>query len=159
MIEVSINNCQSILHLDTKKIDRAVREVFQREGVNSAELSLAVVDDQTIHAMNRQYLQHDYATDVLSFVLSETDDRLEGEVVVSAEHAIERAGDFGWSADDELLLYVIHGVLHLVGYRDKTPEEIDSMREREDFYLGKYASMPPSRIEGDAPSRRRETLA
>ena len=69
------------------------------------ELSVAVVDDPTIHELNRQFLDHDYPTDVLSFLLERDGDALEGEVVVSADTRGPRRSN-GWPADDELLLYV-----------------------------------------------------
>ena len=87
---------------------------------DSARLSLAVVDDPTIHELNRRHLNHDWPTDVLSFVLEERDGHLEGEVILSADTAAAAATEVGWPAAAEQLLYVIHGMLHLVGYRDKT---------------------------------------
>ena len=88
---------------------------------------MAVVDDPTIRRLHREYLGEDSPTDVMSFVLERADDYLEGEVVVSAETACAAAPEYGWPAADELLLYVIHGTLHLVGYDDTTPR----MRSRD----------------------------
>ena len=92
---------------------------------------MAVVDDATIARLNEQFLQHEGPTDVLSFVLEQAEGGLEGEVVVSAETALRTAPGFGWSAGEELLLYVIHGMLHLAGYDDATPAEKGVMRRRE----------------------------
>jgi probable rRNA maturation factor len=89
-----------------------------------------------IHRLNREYLAHDYPTDVLSFLLGRRDDQLCGEIVVSADMAVARCGEFGLSPQDELTLYLIHGALHLVGYDDKTPEQSERMREREQYYFG-----------------------
>ena len=93
------------------------------------------VDDPTIHALNVQYLQHDYPTDVLSFVLEQTDNRVEGELIVSADTASREAAEAGWSPHDELLLYVIHGTLHLVGYDDHQPTDQAEMVAAEARYL------------------------
>jgi probable rRNA maturation factor len=93
----------------------------------TADVSLAIVDDETIHRINRQFLEHDYATDVLSFVLHEPP-RLEGEIVASIDTARREADAVGWSPEDELLLYVVHGALHLAGRLDKYPEDAIEMR-------------------------------
>ena len=89
----------------------------------NARISVAVVDDATIAVLNRQFLRHEGPTDVLSFLLEQDEDGLEGEVVVSAETARRTAPRFGWSEGEELLLYVIHGTLHLAGYDDAKPRE------------------------------------
>jgi probable rRNA maturation factor len=102
-----------------------------------------VTDDPTIHELNQRYLQHDYATDVLSFLLASAPGLLEGEIVVSADTAARMAPDYGWSIDDELLLYAIHGALHLVGFDDQTPEAAATMREKEQFYLSQFDVRPP----------------
>ncbi len=124
-------------------------------GVASAEISLSVVDNARIHELNRRFLQHDYPTDVLSFVYAsrpaESDARggrvagtpaaafvvpatghhLEGEIIVSGEMAAQRAHEFGWTAQEELLLYVVHGAWHLCGLDDATAEEKTVMRNLE----------------------------
>ena len=92
---------------------------------------MAAVDDRTIHQLNRRYLDHDYPTDVLSFVLEEGPGTVEGEIIVSGDTAAASAPGYGWPAQDELLLYVIHGMLHLVGYDDKSPADAARMRQAE----------------------------
>jgi probable rRNA maturation factor len=120
-----------------------VRHVLEAEGWQDAEVSLAVVDDPTIHELNRRYLGHDYPTDVLSFLLSDDGARrLEGEVVVSADTAARSAEQFGWTAGDELLLYVIHGTLHLAGYDDQSPDDLARMRDRERTHLAAFGLQP-----------------
>lgn len=131
VIEVDIADQQTALPIDADRLRRAVETALAGEPIRHAKISVAVVDDPTIHRLNRQYLDHDYATDVLSFVLERSDDSLEGEVIVSADTACACAPEFAWSAGDELLLYVIHGVLHLAGYDDILPEERIEMRSRE----------------------------
>src|SRR5947209_20458481 len=123
-ITIEIADEQSRHQLDHSRLKKAARLVLEDAGIKSAEISIAVVSDERIHELNRQYLQHDYPTDVLSFVLDHNQDKqsLDGEIIVSADHAASQAVHFGWSADDELLLYVIHGCLHLVGYDDTTAE-------------------------------------
>lgn len=135
MIEVAIADEQANLSIDYDRLKRAVTMIFQSAGIENAAISIAIVDDPTIHDLNRRFLEHDYPTDVLSFVLERDEDRLEGEVIVSADYAVRSARDFGWSAEEELLLYVIHGTLHLAGYDDQAPTSLAEMRERETHFL------------------------
>ncbi|MEM1335695.1 MAG: rRNA maturation RNase YbeY, partial [Actinomycetota bacterium] len=123
---------------------RVAAEILADAGYAGGELSLAVVGDEAMHELNRRHLDHDYPTDVLSFVLDEAPGRLEGEVIVSADTAITNSGEYGWSPDDELLLYVIHGVLHLVGHRDKADDEVAAMRAAEERYLRLVGVEPPA---------------
>ena len=134
-VEILLANRQSAHPVDEDRLVAAARCVLQDSPFGSASVSLAVVDDSTIHELNRRYLDHDWPTDVLSFVLDQHDDRLEGEVIVSADTAAAAAGEFGWSAADELLLYTIHGMLHLVGYDDKSDDDVREMRAAEQRYL------------------------
>lgn len=113
---------QQLLAIDEQQIIRAVRLVLADSPFKRAEVSVAVVDDSAIHALNAEFLSHDYPTDVLSFVLEESAVALEGELVVSSETALREAAEAVWAPGDELLLYVIHGALHLVGYDDQNLE-------------------------------------
>src|SRR5438093_6213492 len=116
------------------------RAVLEGEGVADAEISLAFVDNPTIHRLNQRYLNHDEPTDVLSFPLSEPNaKRLAGELVIGAEVALAQANNRGHDVQAELALYVIHGLLHLCGHDDKTPEKARAMRERERHYLKELA--------------------
>ena len=90
-------------------------------------------------------LNHDWPTDVLSFVLEDDDGHLEGEVIISADTAAAAAAELGWPPAAEQLLYVIHGMLHLVGYRDKTPDEAAANAGRRSASIcGNSASTPHS---------------
>lgn len=136
--EVSLANQQTRHSVDEQQLIAATMHVLQDSQFTSANISLAIVDDFTIHELNRRYLDHDWPTDVLSFVLDDSGEHLEGEVVLSADTAAAEAAEFGWPASAEQLLYVIHGTLHLVGYRDKTPEEIRAMRAAEETHLRRF---------------------
>jgi probable rRNA maturation factor len=143
MIEVETNNDQQLLPIDQGRLCKAIIAVLRGESVISGAVSLAVVDGPTIHKLNRRWLNHDYPTDVLSFLIERTGDHLEGEIVVSAEMALETAVRYNWAAGDELLLYVIHGALHLVGYGDNTDKAQATMRSRERHYMGQFGLEPP----------------
>ena len=141
MLRIEICN-EHAFPLDEPRLKKAVRAVLQDAGFNNGEISIAIVDDAEMHALNRKYLDHDYPTDVLSFVLDEEDGRLDGEIIVSSDYAAREAELYGWTANDEILLYVIHGSLHLVGHDDVAPEKKQDMRERERHYLGLFGLTP-----------------
>ena len=176
--EIDISNRQAVLTFDENRVQTAVLRALAIEQVASAVLSISIVDDAAIHVINRDHLQHDYPTDVISFQLDfvsaddlqyddeaeneeendddfpdddgEVDDdsanvadcelltegraagaAIEGEIIASAEMAVSMAADGKWSAEAELILYIVHGLLHICGYDDLTPEEKCIMRARE----------------------------
>lgn len=148
------------LTVDVAQIEAAVRAALEVEQVFSAVLSISVVGNAEIHRMNREYLQHDFPTDVISFGLEHSsppdpevvpgpeqdrgrDADIEGEIIVSAEMARDMASTAGWSASEELMLYVIHGVLHICGYDDLIPEEQTIMRKREQAVLQRLGIVQP----------------
>lgn len=146
MYEIEVADQQQCLTIDENFVRNIVRQTLETEQVASAIISVAIVDNAQIHELNRQYLNHDYETDVLSFLLDESRDSsviqsdemprgagrsIDGEIIVSAEMAIEMATDYDWEAVDELTLYLVHGLLHLCGYDDLTADELPIMRARE----------------------------
>jgi probable rRNA maturation factor len=141
-ITVSVTIQQPRWTIDKKKLAEAVQAVLTGEKCNRAGISVAVVDDPTIHKMNQEFLQHNEPTDVLSFLLESVDDYLEGEIIVSADTAVRTAKRYGWTYSDELLLYVIHGALHLLGYDDRSPAARRKMRDRERYYLNHFRLQP-----------------
>jgi probable rRNA maturation factor len=112
-----------------------VRAALREAAHRSVQITVAIVDDATIHDLNRRHLQHDYPTDVLSYPLVHSREKLVGEIVVSAETAQRQAPEYGWSAEEELCLYVIHGALHLAGFGDKTSAQKREMRAAENRIL------------------------
>ena len=140
---VVVTNQQSRLAIDEQRLESAVLHILTEAKIESGEMSLVVIDDPTMHELNRKHLNHDYPTDVLSFCLEEREGHLNGEVIVSADTAIENAADYGWEPESELLLYVIHGTLHLVGYRDKADDDVLAMREAEARHLKHWGIEQP----------------
>jgi probable rRNA maturation factor len=140
MLEIELANRQTRHAIDAARLVAAARLVLEEEGISRATLSIAVVSDKAIRQLNRRYLQHDYATDVISFLLDSGTGSLEGEIIVSAETAATQAPQFGFSPQDELLLYVIHGTLHLVGFDDTTPTARRKMQARQRRYLRRLQS-------------------
>jgi probable rRNA maturation factor len=136
MSKISIACPQDILPVDRARIREVARAVLEGEGVADHEISLAFVDNPTIHRLNKRYLNHDEPTDVLSFPLSDAGARkLAGELVIGVEVARDQAARRGHDVQAELGLYVIHGLLHLCGYDDKSDTTAARMRERERHYL------------------------
>ena len=90
------------------------------------------------------------ASAVLSFVLEESDNHVEGEVIISADTAAESAAELSCSPAAEQLLYVIHGVLHLIGFRDKTPSDAEEMRSAEAKFLRQFGFEPSASADSGA---------
>ena len=137
---IEVADEQQTHSLDHVRLKKAVRLILKEAGIERGEISIAIVDDSRMRALNRQYLQHDYPTDVLSFVLEQDDEAksLDGEIIVSADYAAREAPRYDWTADDELLLYVIHGCLHLVGLDDQTQKGQAAMRAAEAKHLQQF---------------------
>jgi probable rRNA maturation factor len=136
MSRIAIATPQEAVPVDRGRMRAAARAVLAGEGVADFDISLAFVDNPTIHRLNRQYLEHDEPTDVLSFPLSEPGAaRLSGELVIGAGVAAEQAASRGHDVQAELTLYVVHGLLHLCGHDDRDEAGAAAMRARERHYL------------------------
>jgi probable rRNA maturation factor len=141
-VSIAIEQCEHAVN--ERQLVEAVRNVLEESSFASAAISVAIIDDRAMQELNRRYLQHDWPTDVLSFVLDDDNGHLEGEVILSADTAASEAVECGWTSQSEQLLYVIHGTLHLVGYRDKTPAEVQEMRAAEARHLQHFGIDIPS---------------
>lgn len=144
MYQVDVADNQECLLVDAEAVRDVVRQTLAAEKVVAATISIAIVDNSTMHELNRQYLNHDYETDVLSFLLESSggDDEvfgiprgtgrtIDGEIIVSSEYAAKLAPEFGWTPHEEMTLYIVHGLLHLCGYDDLAEMELSVMRQRE----------------------------
>ena len=120
-MRITIIDEQNFVPVNQDEIRRAIGQLPGHK--KNYRLSLVYVDDREIEKLNERYLQHQGPTDVLAFPL----DPKEGEIVVSGETAFNEAKERDIEAQGELLLYTIHGVLHLLGYDDKTPEDAAQM--------------------------------
>jgi len=136
MIRISIASPQELVVLPFAQLREVGRAVLESEGIKDAKISLAFVDNPTIHNINKRFLQHDEPTDVITFPLSGHGAKtLEAELVIGAEVALEQAKQRGHSVETELCLYVIHGLLHLCGYDDVDERDAAEMRQKERQYL------------------------
>jgi probable rRNA maturation factor len=158
-IEVEVSDTQEHLVVDPEFLARVTRGVLAGEAVAAGSVSIAVVDDATIHAVNRRHLAHDWPTDVLSFRLSDPGDPfLAGEVVVSAERASALARRFAVDPHAELALYLVHGLLHLCGYDDLAASDTDTMRRREGEILSREGLTNTFPLAGLVEDRERESV-
>ena len=121
--------------VDSTRLTRLAENVLEAERATWAEIGIVLTRHDRLRTLNRDFLNHDFNTDVLSFMVEESDAGIEGEVYVDLETAIERHAEFGSTIEEEIERYVVHGLLHLVGYTDDTPEKKKEMNELESRYL------------------------
>ncbi len=150
---LSIEHDHPSRHLDDDGLREGIHHVLTAEGARFVHLSVVLTDHKTVRRLNRLYLDHDYNTDVLSFSLqtpptadpSRSDKTaVEGEVYVDLDTAAERHEEFDTSFEREAHRYVIHGLLHLLGYDDATESGQETMRQKEDQYLETIDAVPPA---------------
>lgn len=117
-----------------------LRELFSQEGKRLTSLRYIFCSDEYLLQINKDFLQHDYYTDIITFELSDDPDTTgtEGEVYISVERVKENALELGQTFQNELLRVILHGALHLCGYKDKTKTDQLVMRRMEDKYLEGY---------------------
>jgi len=108
--------------------------VCKKEGKTLAEISIILCSDDYLLEVNRKHLNHDYYTDVITFDYSESP-HVSGDIFISIDRVQENAGSFGVEMVDELHRIIVHGILHLLGYTDKTSSSKEEMTSKEDFYL------------------------
>jgi probable rRNA maturation factor len=109
--------------LDASRVEAAVRHVLRAEGVEAAEISVALVGDAEIAALNEEYLDHEGPTDVISFHLHDRGEPPLGDVYVGVDQAARQASGFGAPADEEVLRLAVHGTLHVLGYEHPEGED------------------------------------
>lgn len=104
------------------------------------DISIIFCSDNYILDVNIRYLNHDYFTDIITFDYCDGN-RLSGDLFISVDSVKENSVEFGTDFDEELHRVIVHGLLHLIGYDDHTPEEQKIMRAKEDYYLGFRATV------------------
>lgn len=117
-------------------VERIVRKALSFEKIKkSGDITVCFVNDRQIKKLNRKYLRHDYATDVMAFDISEQEDAFLADVIISTDTAQMNAVVFKTNPFYELCLYVAHGVLHIIGYEDRTKELRSIMDRKADRIL------------------------
>lgn len=119
---------------DRTQLRSWIQAVVKKENKTPGELSYVFCSDDYLLQMNRDHLQHDYYTDIITFDFS-TGNKVSGEMYISIDRVRENAHSLGVSVKDELHRVMIHGVLHLMGYKDKSPKHKKEMVSKEDASL------------------------
>ena len=122
-----------------KDLKEAVKDLTLQEGKILKDLSLVFTDDDYLLEVNKQYLNHDYFTDVITFDYSSFPE-VSGDVMISLDRVKDNAATLNQSFELEFYRVVFHGVLHLCGYKDKTDDDASLMRAKEDFYINRFVS-------------------
>ncbi|WP_320054854.1 rRNA maturation RNase YbeY [uncultured Acetobacteroides sp.] len=121
----------------TLKIKTWLKDVAAEEGYQVGTLNYVFCNDEYILETNRQYLQHDYYTDIITFDNTEKK-KISGDLMISIDTVKSNAEMIGVDENQELCRVIVHGVLHLCGYKDKSEDEEKNMRKKENYYLSKF---------------------
>ena len=119
---------------DDESITKWLKDAIGTEDKDLGEINYIFCDDQYLLKKNQGYLQHDTFTDIITFDYTE-ENRLSADIFISIERVKENAITFAVPFENELRRVIIHGVLHLMGYKDKSKEDAEKMRNKENFYL------------------------
>ena len=120
------------------KLKAFIKERFAKEGQKLKNLQYVFCTDEYLLELNKQFLQHDTFTDIVTFELGTEPGVTEGEIYISVERVRENATKFDVSEEQELHRVIFHGALHLCGYKDKSKEQSATMRKKENEYLKLY---------------------
>ncbi len=112
-----------------------LKQQAEAEGFRVGDLNYIFCSDEHVLQVNRDYLQHDYYTDIITFDQSEEEDLIEGDIFISVDRVADNAAQLGVVPVTEMRRVMAHGLLHLCGYGDKSPEEEKTMRGKEDEWL------------------------
>ncbi|AUD02195.1 rRNA maturation RNase YbeY [Spirosoma pollinicola] len=116
-----------------------LKQQAEVEGYVVGDLNYIFCSDEHVLQVNRDYLQHDYYTDIITFDQSEEEGKIEGDIFVSVDRVLDNASQLAITAEQEMRRVLAHGLLHLCGYGDKTDEEVAQMRAKEDEWLSRLA--------------------
>ena len=138
MINVQIETDQKLAKFKEKHIFKLVSVVMKSENIKSAEILLIFTTDNILMELKKKYFNQEHYTDVIAFRLNNyNEDKVEGEIYISVPRVRENAKQYNQAFNKELSRIIIHGSLHLLNYKDKTPQEKIKMTEKEDYFLNK----------------------
>lgn len=120
---------------DRNRLKKFLATLFKKEGKTLGEMQYIFCSDDYLLEINRQYLKHDFYTDIITFDLSEKGQPINAEIYISVDRVRENAVEFGSSLKKEMQRVIFHGALHLCGYKDKTAFQKKQMRKKEEQYL------------------------
>ncbi|MGF7137919.1 rRNA maturation RNase YbeY [Roseimarinus sediminis] len=125
--------------IDTTKYIDWIERIIHFHGKRTGEVSFIFCSDPYLLQINKEYLNHDYFTDIITFNYN-TDNELSGDIFISLDTVRENAKEYKVSFSDELRRVIIHGILHLVGFDDKTKEQKQIMRQKEEEAMNMFDS-------------------
>lgn len=137
-VGINIFNDSSFKYLPKKKVVESVKKAFIEEKSVNVFINIVYVNDREIIKLNKRYLKHNRTTDVISFLLEEHKNTIEGEIYISVDTAINQAKQYKVSLSNELKRLAVHGALHLMGYNDDTIAKKQIMHKLENKYIGNY---------------------
>ena len=123
---------------DRTRLKKFIGKMVKKEGKPLAALQYIFCSDAYLLAMNREYLHHNFFTDIITFNLSEKSQPINAEIYISVDRVRENAANYNSSFKKELHRVIFHGILHLCGYKDKKPKDAQLMRQMEDEWLALY---------------------
>lgn len=133
MIEYQYNITN--LDLNEAEISEWLKNVILSEKSILGEIGYIFCDDNFLLSINQRFLQHDTYTDIITFPSSQDNGIISGEIYISIDRVKENSAMSNNNFEREMDRVIVHGVLHLLGYNDKTPDEAQLMRQKEDYYL------------------------
>ena len=149
IMDVILSNSSAELQFDetlSATVEKAAAKVGELYGLEAAEVSVTLTNNEYIHKLNKQYRNIDRPTDVLSFALNEGEEpevvdgpdiNMLGDIIISVERAVEQAAEYGHSVEREMAFLTVHGMLHLLGYDHMEEADRMEMRQEEDYVMGK----------------------
>lgn len=138
-MSISFNQADSKVTLANRvALKSFIEKRVKKEGYSIETLTYVFCSDKYLLKMNKDFLSHNYYTDIISFDLSETPGNLIGEVYISVDRVKDNAKTHGTSLKEELHRVIFHGALHFCGYKDKKPTDTKKMRQMEDRWLSAY---------------------
>lgn len=134
---ISVFNNTKDYRIIKKETISLVKNVLKAEKIKTANINVVFENDEFILYLNKNYLKHNWITDVISFSFND-DEKIDGEIYIGVQQAERQAKEYGVGFDEEISRLVIHGVLHLIGYDDIKLTERKKMRYKENLYLKKF---------------------
>ena len=134
------NADKTFLFPNKKRLKQFIELLFKKEKKGLYELTYVFCSDEYLLGINKDFLKHDFYTDIITFDLSENNKQTIGEIYISLDRIKDNAKTMNASIKEETLRVIFHGALHLCGYKDKSKADIIKMRMKEDYYLSLYKS-------------------
>ena len=138
-MKLNIINLQKLHFIDKNRVKKLISSILKVEKKN-AELNLVFTDNKKIKKINKTFLGHNFVTDVISFAYNNAslENNISGEIIISVEMAVKLAQKLKCTIEGEIALYLVHGLLHLLGYNDKLKKDARKMHQREKELLSMY---------------------